>query len=237
MSRSVRQRFLDSFQGPSPAKDSVKQRVLDSFQGDGSTVQAKEYGENVYAAWKDISVSLSRSVILIFLLMAVFELLAYQHTATAISIGGFTLGNAPVVQIVLPAIVAFVLYDGCRLSVRWLELQTAYFELIKISAPMQHNYGLDFLVRPNLPALWGISSSNYTGSAVDEFMHRLNLYVTSTMIVVVPVAFECQAYYRLIQKFGYHNVLLWISLVVTALFGVSSAMTAMYVRQKDRRAT
>ena len=102
---------------------SVKQRVLDSFQGTGSTEQAKEYSQNVYAAWKDISASLSRSALLIFLLMAVFELLAYQHTSTVISIGTFTLVNAPIVQIVLPTIIAFVIYDGFRLSARWLRLE------------------------------------------------------------------------------------------------------------------
>jgi len=38
-------------------------------------------------------------------------------------------------------------------------------------------------------------------------------------MIVVPVAFDCQAYYRLIQKFGFHNLLLWVSIVITALLG------------------
>lgn len=225
-------RFVLGSQGVGIMGKSVKQRIFDSFQDDdGSTVQAKGYSENVYAAWKDISASLSRTAILIFLLMAVFELLVYQHTTASISIGGFTLGNAPIVQIVLPTIIAFVIYDGGRLTIRWLNLQTAYSALMRISAPLQHNNGLDFLIRPSLPALWGIGPL-YIGDKVDKYMHKINVYVSRTTVFVVPVAFECQAYYRLIQKFGYHNVLLWISLVVTALFGVSAAMTvAIYVRQ------
>jgi hypothetical protein len=37
------------------------------------------------------------------------------------------------------------------------------------------------------------------------------------VIAIVPIAFECQAYYRLTQKFGYHDILLWVSLVITTL--------------------
>lgn len=80
--------------------------------------EAKEYSDKVYAAWKDISVSLSRSALLIFLLIAVFELLVYQTTSTVISIGTLTFVNSSTVQIVLPAVIAFFIYDGYRLSAR-----------------------------------------------------------------------------------------------------------------------
>jgi hypothetical protein len=206
---------------------SVRQRVLDSFQGDGSAAQAKEYSENVYAAWKDISASLSRTVILSFLLMAVFELIVYQHAGTVISIGTVTLGNAPIVQIVLPAIVAFLIFDSCRLTVRWLDLQNAYMELTRISAPIQRDNALDLLITPNLPSMWTIGVIYMGRRPADRFMNFVTWCISFTIIFITPVAFECQAYYRLIQKFGYHNILLWISLVITALIGFS---TAIYVR-------
>jgi hypothetical protein len=201
----------------------VRQRVVDSFQGDGSTAQAKEYSEKVYAAWKDISASLSRTAVLIFLLMAVFELLVYQHTVTDISIGTIILGNAPIVQIVLPTIVAFLIYDGCRLSVRWLDLQIAYTELTRILAPMQRGNALDLLIKPNLPSLWPLGRF-YVGNPADKFMRIVTLGIAFTVIFVAPIAFECQAYYRLIQKFGYYNIFLWINLVITALIGFSMAV-------------
>jgi hypothetical protein len=72
---------------------SVQQRILDSFQGDGSAVEAKEYSEKIYTAWRNISASVSRSALLIILFLAVFELLVYQRTVTVISIGAFTFSN------------------------------------------------------------------------------------------------------------------------------------------------
>lgn len=206
----------------------VSQQISQTFQDDGSKDQAKEYSEKVYAAWKDVSASLSRSAILIFLLMAFFELLIYQHTSTVISIGTFTLVDAPIVQIVLPTIVAFVIYDGFRLSSRWLNLQFAYVLLTEIYAPRQRDNGLDILIKPSLPSFWAIGSSgsNFTGTPADRFMRRVNSIVSYTTLLVVPVAFECQAFYRLIQKFGYYNILLWINLVVTALLLVC---TGLYV--------
>lgn len=70
---------------------SVEERVSDSFHK-GSAEQkrehAREYGRSVYALWKDTSISLGRIALLIFLLMAIFELLVYQHASAHISIGG-----------------------------------------------------------------------------------------------------------------------------------------------------
>ena len=166
--------------------------------------------------------------------MAVFELLVYQSTSSAISIGAFTLVNAPIVQIVLPTIIAFIIYDGFRLSTRWLRLEWAYKELMKIYAPTQRDNALDLLIEPNLPSLWGIGSFGSGGgwTTADKFMHKVNIIVSFTMMFIVPVAFECQAYYRLIQKFGYHNTLLWIGAVITTLFGVC---TAWYVWLQNYR--
>jgi hypothetical protein len=208
---------------------SLERRVLDSFQGDQSAVEAKEYSEKVYAAWRDVSASLRRSALLIFLLMAVFELLVYQRTSSLISIGSFTIINAPIVQIVLPAAIAFIIYDGYRLTVRWLRLQWVYRTLMEVFAQKQSDNDLDILLAPSLPSLWGIGATSWSAKMVtgaDRFMFYVNLIVSPTLMIVVPIAFDCQAYYRLIQKFGYHNLLLWVSIVITALLGVC---TAVYV--------
>ena len=230
---------------------SVDQRIHDSFYDDQWKVQPKdeaevrEYSKSVYEIWKSISGSLSRTVLLIFLLMALFELFVYQRTPTAISIGTFTLVNVPIIQIALPTVVAFLLYDGSRLTGRWLRLELIYTELVKIYAPKLRQNGLHFLLEPNLPSFWGVGALSYerTGNLSDSFIHQVNRIVSYTMILVVPVAFECQAYYRLIQKFGYHNIFLWINLVTTILFGICTALYALFdrndraKRRRERRAT
>lgn len=222
---------------------SVSQRIRDSFYVADSMVlpeekaEAREYSQSVYAIWKNISASLSRAATLIFLLMALFELLVYQRTPTAISIGTLTLANAPIIQIALPTVIAFLIYDGSRLTGRWLRLEAIYMELVRIYAPKLSRNGLDLLLEPSLPSLWGVGALSFerTGNLSDSFMHQVNRTVSYTMILAIPVAFECQAYYRLIQKFGYHNIFLWINLVITILFGVCTALYAWFDRN-DRLA-
>jgi hypothetical protein len=197
----------------------IDQRIRDSFQGDDSAAQAKEYGQRVYETWKDISDSLSRSAIAFFLLMALFEVLAYQRQSVTVSIGSFNLVDAPIVLVFLPAIVAFVLYDGMGLSERWLDLESAYMELVKIYSRKQWDNDLDLLVKPHLSSLWSLGSrpASETARPGDVFMSGVRINFAIVVIILVPVAFECQAYYRLIQKFGYDVALLWVSVLLTTL--------------------
>jgi hypothetical protein len=214
----------------------LTQRVLDSFPDGKSTPEAKEYSDKVYQAWKDISASLSRSALLVFLLIAIFELLVYQRSSASVSIGTFTFYNAPTVQTALPTVVAFVLYDGYRLSARWLDLQWAYLVPTRMLTPLQSDNGLDLLTRPGLPSLWGIgkSLSPEIADFSDTFRFNVNRIVTYVMMVIVPIAFECQAYYRLFQKFGYSNTFLWIGLVITVLLYISTALYVLLGNFKPR---
>ena len=205
---------------------SIPERILDSFQGDESRLQAEEYSAKVYQAWKEISASLGRSALLVFLLIAIFELLVYQPTAAAISVGAFTLSNAPTVQISLPTIVAFVLYDGYRMSVRWLYLQSAYMTLTRMLTPAQAGNSIDLLIRPNLPSLWGIGASPDPAIAMisEKFIFSVNRIMMYFMMALVPVTFEVQAYYHLFLKFNDGNALVWIGLIITALLNISTAL-------------
>jgi hypothetical protein len=207
---------------------SIAQRISDSFQGDEAAAQAKEYSKSVYDAWAALSTSLTRSSLLIFLLIAIFELLAYQRASASISIGSFTLVNSPVVLIALPTVIGFTFYDGLRLSFRWLDLEMAYTGLVKIYAKRQVDNDLDILVRPHVPSLWsiGTSPSASTMQRADKFADIIDNILSPVLVFLVPLAFECQAYYRLIQKFGFHNVLLWISMVAAALLMTCSFIYA-----------
>lgn len=206
---------------------SVVQRVLDSFPGPESTIEAKEYAKNVYSTWKDISASLSRISILTLLLAIGFELIVYEPKGTVISIGTLTLGNAPIIQIALPAVVAFLFYDSCRLTFRWLDLQRAYMVLTRILAPVQRDNALDLLIAPNLPSLWTIGPF-YARRRVDWRMIIIAWCITFIVVFITPIAFEFQAYYRLVEKFGYDNPFLWVSAVVTTIIGFYTGMYALF---------
>lgn len=203
----------------------LAQRISDSFP-DGQSAETKEFRERVYETWKDTSSSLSRTALLVFLLMAIFELLAYQATPATISFGSFTIANSAIVQVALPTVVAFVLYEGYRLSVRWLNLRRIYSELTRIYAPLQADNYLDILIGPNLPALWGIGQGPVETTLAERFISTVNTIVMLTMMLIVPVGFECQAYYRLIQKFGSGDAFLWVGLAVTIFL---YACIALYI--------
>jgi hypothetical protein len=140
--------------------------------------------------------------------------------------------NVPIIQIALPTVVAFLVYDGSRLTARFLRLELIYMELIQIYAPKLHRNGLELLLEPNMPSLWGVGALSFqqTGNFSDSFMRKVNQTVSYILMYPVPVAFACQAYYRLIQKFGYHNIFLWINLVLTVLFIVFAALYTWFDR-------
>ena len=76
-----------------------------ALQTRASAALAEEYSEKVYSVWQDISATLSRDALLVVLLMAVFELLAYQRCLPqSTSIGSSDARKrAEVVQTALPA--------------------------------------------------------------------------------------------------------------------------------------
>lgn len=85
---------------------------------------------------------------------------------------------------------------------------------------MQSDNDLDIFIRPYLPSLWNVGTSTSRGIAdkADNFIYPVNIMVSGFMIFILPIAFECQAYYRLIHKFGSHDFFLWASAAITLLF-------------------
>jgi len=197
---------------------SINQRISNSFTGDQGVAETRDYAKDVYSSWKDVAQSLSRNSILILVLMAIFELLAYQKQSSNITIDSITISNLPIVQIVLPAVISVMLYDCIRLTGRWNDLENAYCALIEICAPAQHKNDLDLFVKPSLPAIWGVGrdTSPEIITPSEKFISNVTTVFAITIVFIFPFSFEGQAYYRLLQKFGYENILLWISLVVTA---------------------
>jgi hypothetical protein len=59
----------------------------------------------------------------------------------------------PAVQIAIPTIVAFLFYEGLRLTARWNDLGGAYLALTKMFALRQWNNDLDILIQPHLSSL------------------------------------------------------------------------------------
>ena len=202
----------------------IRQRILDSFDDTSeSEAIAKDYSEKVYTAWTDLTGSLRRNVALVFVLAGIFELLAYQSAPSAVTFGSFSFANVPIVQIVLPTIIAFIFYDGYHLTVRWLDLEGAYSVLTNKLVPKMFANDLDHLIRPALPLFWAVGSDVKSEIALssEKFTARMTLSVGLISVWIFPVAFEGQAFYRLVTKFGYQNIFLWINAGITTILLVS----------------
>jgi hypothetical protein len=190
----------------------IKKRVKEAFP-EGSSVEAKEFADKVLGAWKDVATSLRKMAILFFVLMAVFELLAYQPSSRSFTVGSFSFANTSVVRIALPAIAAYAIYDGFQLTLRWIELETAYYALMAIYAPRVPENDLELLIKPPLPSLWGIGWVGSDENQADRFLSSVKTIFVVVFIFFIPLTFEAQAYYILFGQYGYQNVLVWLSAI------------------------
>jgi hypothetical protein len=207
---------------------SITERINEAFADDGSDAALKEYGERVFESWKDVSSSLRKSATLTFILIALFELLIYQNSHT-FTIGSFSFANASVIQIALPAVIAYVLFDGYLLSARWEDLQTAYSAITEKRSPKAYANDLELFVRPSLPAFWAIAQTGNSENRTrgDAFIRQVSIVLLAGTVILVPLVFEIQAYYHLFSKYSYSNILLWVSAAITALI---AGCTAVYLQ-------
>jgi hypothetical protein len=205
---------------------SVRRRVLESFPsvitgGDedegGPAVNASEYAEKILSAWKDTSSVLRKSVTLIFFLMGIFELLAYQSSSKGFTVAGFAFADSPVVLIILPVIIGYLVFDSYLNTKQWLDLERAYRALTMKSSSLVYKNELDLLLRPPLPPMWTIGSafSSENATTAEQFIYKVTALTRTLAVIVLPLIFECQAYYHLFHSYGFKNPLLWSSAVVT----------------------
>jgi len=209
---------------------SVSQRVHDAFAGD-SIADLKGYEDKVLASWKDVSSSLSRSVVLILTVIVIFELLAYQNSSRVFTIGSISFADTSTVQMFLPTIVAYSIYDGCRLTLRWMDLQAAYIVIAEKCLPTISDNDIDLLIAPTLPTFWAVGKrlSVQNCDRGEKFALLVNMSLASMSVIILPVGFEVQAYYHLFAKFGGSDVLLWANAGTTSVF-LLSAVTYMVLR-------
>ena len=213
---------------------SIGDRIEDAFSsGESSDINA--YSKDVLSAIKDLVTSLNKAAVLIFATMAFFELLSYQPTGEQ-AVLGITVADTFIVQVVLPPLVSFFVYDAWTQTVRYVTLQRAMLELTARRSPLRmRSNDLDFLVMPSLPAMWAIgdSGSNRNALYTDKVTYNIRLFSAIILAALLPLAFSIQAYTHLFRRYHVGNGWTWVSLTVTVLV---TACTAIFVgaHVKDR---
>jgi hypothetical protein len=109
-------------------------------------------------------------------------------------------------------------HDVLLLTQRLGDMEYAYDAISAKFASRIHVNALDSLIKPSLPTFW--TPSNPLPSDISRRVDRLREitggFFSLITFVLLPIAFEAQAFYHLYQKFGYHDPLLWISAVITS---------------------
>jgi hypothetical protein len=173
-----------------------------------------EYLKDIRQNFRDANSSLGRSITLIVLSMAIFELLARAAIAKA-SIGPFEIGDLTLVQRALPVIVAYLLYQTCSLFVTVYDFIKVHQELVEILHPDIRAYSLDYFLQP-------VSHSAIGPEHVGRYRAGRRYYDVMSdgmpaLIVVATVAFEGYAAYTLLFRAHLRDVLTLLLLAVAAM--------------------
>ncbi len=198
----------------------ISQRINDAFP-EGAAADAEKFADKILNSWNEVSSSLGKLAILFVVLVGIFELLIYGPSSQSLTIGSITFANTSIVRIALPAIVAYVVFDGFQLAGRWGDLEAAYYAITKIYAPRVDQNALDYLIKPTLPSIWGIGWGSGSETSTDRFNDAVRAAVGFTALIILPIAFEVQAYYLLFYRYGYRNIFLWISVAFSAIILIS----------------
>lgn len=202
--------------------NSVRRRVSEVFK-DSPASDGKDYAVLLLSAWKDLAGLLAKQVTLLLLVMAIFELLAYQKPSSEITVGALTVSNSAALLMALPPVVAYLAYDIFCLLGRVNDIAEAYNTVFQVLWPRQAEEDLQRLVIPVVSGVLRTSSFTSFRSQLrsERFLSWLNLTIGAGATQLFPIVFQVQAYYILFGRFGFANAFLWITALVSFGFTVS----------------
>jgi hypothetical protein len=196
---------------------SIPQRVAEAFD-EADTAKAEKFLDTTLSSWKQISDSITRTVAIIFLLAGAFEILIGSGATTSLTLGSLTFSNSSLLQQFMPALVAYLLYDMSSLVARWRDHGAIYFATLKIFQPKLFNSELPSMVLPIIRGPWSLGPAYTHERAEDAFAVIMRIILLLIGGILLPLAFESQAYYALVHKYGTGNILVWISAVASLFF-------------------
>jgi hypothetical protein len=183
-------------QGGKPKK--LVDRIDDSFD-DTDQDQMLKYMEWLRSAILEHHNSIRRSVTLMLVLIAIFELVADSRNAT-LTIGSFHVSKGSIPLLFLPAVVSFLYYQLVLDSCHAARQHTAFGFVFDLWAPKAGENCLPLVLRIPEPAYWnalGADSSTDFQDAFDKEEYRSSA-IFIVLIILGVYVFVGQAYYVLI---------------------------------------
>lgn len=197
--------------------NTIQQRVAEAFDKP-DTAKIEKFLDITLSSWKQISDAITRSAAIVFLLMGAFEILVGSSAIKSLTLGPLTFSNTSLLQQFIPALVAYLLYDMSSLITKWRDHGAIYFAVLKRFDPKLFKSELPSMVLPVIRGPWSIGPAYTAEQAEDWFAVIMRIALLLVAGILFPLAFEVQAYYVLVHKYGLGDILVWVSAAASLFF-------------------
>jgi hypothetical protein len=210
-----------------PDEDSgvVDQRVRTAFPEQTDSEEAVEYLSELRGRMKDVSEISRRTILLLLLTAATFELLN-RAAVVNVKVGPFEIKDLSLIQKVLPVVFAYLIYDECVLGVRYLYSMRVADTITQSFQPSLSKATLDKLLHPQGSSLLGPMTWHRSRSLI----YRLTGVFTVILrvgSVITPLVIEIYAFYSLRRQFGLNDAIVAFSLAFSLGFLAYSALIVL----------
>ena len=204
--KPLRERIADAFSTEGQTNDSTVQEKLTNFLGAIRETQ------------RDYSEGIRRSVLLLLLLMAVFELLS-STAVSEFTLGPIRMTTASSIQVYIPTLVAYLNLETFMLALRASNLTRAYEEAFRVWHPPAAANQLHSLLQPRGSLYFAPTLTDPTefSSPPEKLEFRVS-FVLSVIVLFIPILFEVHAFVRLFDRFHISSILVWLNLLLSLTF-------------------
>ena len=179
---------------------SIDQLVDEAFD-EKNADDAQKFMDITFESWKQASETITRTVVFTFLLGAIFELLVSARAVSSLSLGGLSFSNTSLLQQFIPALMAYLFYDTLSMVGTFLDRRDIYEQLVKKFKPTLAKSELLLVIQPRLRGPWGFGREHRSEpTSADKFDFNVSMIVSVIATFFLPIAFEIQAYYSLVNK-------------------------------------
>lgn len=195
----------------------IQKRVQDSFSKSDHEDLAR-YLDWSRSTLSEYAQSIRRSATLLFLLVAIFEVVVNSHN-TQISIGSFQIARSSLALVFLPMVVAFLLFQVIMDTEKAGRVGTAFSEAFKLWSEKGQTNDLDALLFSPTPMHWNTQGVISPGTNLDPIdgVETIGSILLLIATLIGVAAFEAQAYYILYPTHtsGYFP---WLASLLITLF-------------------
>ena len=187
-----------------------------------STDENKKFAENyievIRANLNESAVRFERRFGTLIIAIILLELIT-QAVVAEFSLFGLKISDLALIQKMLPVAIACLYYYFINISCYRLLLSVVHEEIFKLTHPDLNTHVLNFYAHPPFAMIVEriiiIGTGGQFGKSLDILSRPLKLVIS-----IGPIAYLAYSFYRSFESFGFKDVIVWLSLVITIFFTV-----------------